>query len=247
MLKIQNLTKSFGSRKILDSIDLTLKKRKVYALLGSNGAGKTTVFNLINQFLKVDTGTILWNDQSLNKLAPYQINRLGIGRTFQDLRLINKLTVEENIRLAIPTNLTKTLLNAIIPFGVETEKKKIDAEVDKLLEKFYIADVKSQKASDISYGQQKLLTLACCVANGANLLLLDEPIAGIQPVYRTKIAELLKELRNKGKTIFLIEHHTEFLEEVTDIFFFLNNGKIQVFDNYTTLKNDKTVLDAYLG
>ena len=126
-------------------------------------------------------------------------------------------------------------------------KKKIDAEVDKLLEKFYIADVKSQKASDISYGQQKLLTLACCVANGANLLLLDEPIAGIQPVYRTKIAELLKELRNKGKTIFLIEHHTEFLEEVTDIFFFLNNGKIQVFDNYTTLKNDKTVLDAYLG
>ena len=116
----------------------------------------------------------------------------------------------------------------------------------KSLNNFFLADVQNSLAAEISYGQQKLLSLACCVANGAMLLLLDEAVAGIQPEFRNKIAVLIKQLKVQGKTILLIEHNIDFITEVSDKIFFLRDGEISIFDNMETLRKDKKIIESYI-
>jgi ABC-type branched-subunit amino acid transport system ATPase component len=161
--------------------------------------------------------------------------------------LITKLTVKENIVLAMPQNPTDNWLNAMLP---ENFYRKLNAawekKAEEIIEGFFLSEVKSSQAGNISYGQQKLLSLACCMANGASLLLLDEPVAGVQPEYRNKIAKLLKQLREDGKTILLIEHNTDFIAEVADKIFFLHEGKISIFNDMETLRKDKQAMEAYI-
>ena len=116
----------------------------------------------------------------------------------------------------------------------------------KIINQFFLNEVKNSLASEISYGQQKLLSLACCVSNGAKLLLIDEAVAGIQPKYRNKVAVLIKQLKEEGKTILLIEHNTDFIADVADQIFFLHDGVITTFENIETLRNDKQVMEAYI-
>lgn len=219
----------------------------VYALMGSNGAGKTTLFNLISGFIRPQSGEIYFGDKNLTRKEPYIINRQGIGRTFQDLRLITKLSVKENIILSMKGNPTDTVFNALLPQRIYgNARKELEQHADKIIEQFFLSEVKHSPAGEISYGQQKLLSLACCVANGAKLLLLDEPVAGIQPEYRNKIATLIKQMKEQGKTILLIEHNTDFISEVADKIFFLHDGKISYFANVESLRADKTVMEAYI-
>ena len=178
---------------------------------------------------------------------PYTINRQGIGRTFQDLRLITKLTVKENIILAMQHNPTDNWLHAMLPERFyRSSNKQLAQQADAIIEEYYLGDVKSSLAGEISYGQQKLLSLACCVANGAKLLLLDEAVAGIQPEYRNKIAALIRTLRERGKTILLIEHNTDFIADVADTIFFLHEGVLSTFKSMDALREDKQVMAAYL-
>jgi branched-chain amino acid transport system ATP-binding protein len=232
---------------LLDHVTFTLSQGKIYALMGSNGAGKTTLFNIISGFITPQSGKIYFENKNLIGLQPYKINRQGVGRTFQDLRLITKLTVKENIVLAMPQNPTDNWLNAMLP---ENFYRKLNAawekKAEEIIEGFFLSEVKSSQAGNISYGQQKLLSLACCMANGASLLLLDEPVAGVQPEYRNKIAKLLKQLREDGKTILLIEHNTDFIAEVADKIFFLHEGKISIFNDMETLRKDKQAMEAYI-
>jgi branched-chain amino acid transport system ATP-binding protein len=127
--------------------------------------------------------------------------------------------------------------NKLMPF---------EEKVNMVINKCFLQDVQFSLAGEISYGQQKLLNLACCVANDANLLLLDEPVAGINPAYRDKIAVIVKELKNNGKTILLIEHNTEFINDVTDRIFFLSNGEVTQYKDLETMKVDASVLAAYM-
>jgi ABC-type branched-subunit amino acid transport system ATPase component len=179
-------------------------------------------------------------------MSPYQINRLGVGRTFQDVRLITKLTVKQNIILAMQYNATDSWYKAIIPnYYHRDANTQIQQTAATIAAQYFLAEVENSLAGAISYGQQKLLTLACCVTNGANLLLLDEPVAGVQPVYRDKIAMLLKQLKQQGKTLLVIEHNTDFIGEIADEIFFLNNGDINIFDNINTLRINQQVMQAY--
>ena len=248
MLQLKNITLSFSPEKqILKDLSMSLEEKKITALMGSNGAGKTTLFNLITGFIKPQRGEIFFGEKNLSNQQPYKINRQGIGRTFQDLRFITKLTVKENIVLAMRQNPTDNWLNAMLP---ENFHRNINTELEKkaneIVEQFFLGDVKNSLAAEISYGQQKLLSLACCVANGATLLLLDEAVAGIQPEYRNKIAMLIKQLKEEGKTIFLIEHNTDFIADVADKIFFLHNGEISIFGDMETLRNDNQVMKAYI-
>lgn len=248
MFEIKHITFGFSPEtQILKDISLSLEEKKIYALMGSNGAGKTTLFNIISGFIKPQSGEIFLGGKNLTHQQPYKINHQGIGRTFQDMRLITKLSVKENIILAMQQNPTDSWLNAMLPenFHIKTNttlKKKADEIVDQ----FFLEDMKNSLASEISYGQQKLLSLACCVANGSTLLLLDEAVAGIQPEYRNKIAMLVKQLKEQGKTILLIEHDTDFIVDVADRIFFLHDGEISTFENMETLRNDKQVIAAYI-
>ncbi len=215
--------------------------------MGSNGAGKTTLFNIVSGFIKTVEGDIFLRKKNITNQQPFKINRQGIGRTFQDLRLITKLSVKENIVLAMRQNPTDNWLNAMLPeFFHYTTNAILKNKANKIIEQFFLKDIQDSLAAQISYGQQKLLSLACCVANGATLLLLDEAVAGIQPEYRNKIAILIKELKKQGKTILLIEHNTDFIADIADKIFFLHEGKIAVFENMETLRKDKRVMEAYL-
>lgn len=248
LLKLQNTSFTFpGKNHLLNNISLSLEQGKIYALMGSNGAGKTTLFNLITGFIRPQSREIFFGEKNLTQQQPFKINRLGVGRTFQDLRLITKLSVKQNIILAMQQNPTDNWINAMLPENFHRNRNTaLEKKADEIVEQFFLSDVKNSLAAEISYGQQKLLSLACCVANGATLLLLDEPVAGIQPEYRNKITMLIKQLKEQGKTILLIEHNTDFVADVADKIFFLHDGEISTFDNMETLRKDKQVMEAYI-
>ena len=144
-------------------------------------------------------------------------------------------------------NPTQAWYKAILPeFIYKSELSVLEAKAEEIITACFLRDVASAFAGEISYGQQKLLNMACCIANDAEILLLDEPIAGINPNYQEHILDLLKRLRGQGRTVLLIEHNTEFLQQVANSFFFLKSGKLNAYDTFAQLKNDREVLDAYL-
>jgi branched-chain amino acid transport system ATP-binding protein len=250
MLVIEKLSFSFPGRTILDGVSVQLRTHAVTCLLGGNGSGKTTLLNLITGFLRPDAGSIRLGETELTHRAPFRISRMGVARTFQDLRLIGKLSVRENILLALTRPADERLVRALLPMGarafchssaieekagVRSRNESPISTADTLLAEYFLTEVAAQPASEISYGQQKLLTLACCAAMDANLLLLDEPVAGISPEYRERIAERLASLKSAGKTILLIEHQPDFLERVGERFLFLEAGRMHAFDTFTEL------------
>lgn len=248
ILQLQHINFGFTPEKqILKNLTLDFEEEKIYALMGSNGAGKTTLFNLVTGFFKLKSGKVIFNGVDITNKKPYRINRYGIGRTFQDLRLITKLSVKENIVLAMQHNPTDSWLLALLAEKFKTKSNlELDIKANELLSRFFLDDVIESLAGEISYGQQKLLSLACCVANGASLFLLDEPVAGIQPEYRNKMIVLLKQLKEEGKTILMIEHNVDFIAEVADKILFLHEGIINTFDTIDTLRKDKQVMEAYI-
>jgi len=247
MLKLKNLHKSFGDRKILSGLNLELNTGHIYSMMGANGSGKTTLFNILTGFLNADSGMFFFNERNITNYSPIKINNLGIARTFQNLRLIEGLTVEENILLSFKANKGENIFNAMLPEVMLKEYYNFfNEKAEEIIEKIFLNDVAENKAGEISYGQQKLLTLGCCLANDADLFLLDEPVAGINPHYREKISLLLKDIKINKKTILIIEHNGEFISDVSDKIFFLSNGIIKHFDSYEKFRNDSIVQEAYL-
>jgi len=239
ILKIKNLNKSFGNNQVLANFSYEFKAKNIYALMGANGSGKTTLFNLLSGFLQSERGQILFRDNPIENLKPHQIANLGLSRTFQDMRLIPSLSVYENILLALKNKKSEKLLNAFLPQKRSQYKQKID----EILTKTHLKSVQNSKAQDISYGQQKLLNLAVAMANDFELLLLDEPVAGVQPEFREEILTLIKGF---NKTVIVIEHNPEFIERLTDNILFLDGGKIIAEGDYTHIKANKQVQRAYL-
>jgi len=247
LLKISNIHKSFGDRTILNGLDLELEAGRIYSLMGANGAGKTTLFNILTGFLSSDSGTINFEKIDITKLSPIKINHLGITRTFQNLRLIRGLSVKDNILLSFKENKGEKVFNAMLPDIIfRGHYKSLDERAEKIIDQVFLNDVADSNAGEISYGQQKLLTLGCCFANDAVLFLLDEPVAGINPEYRKKIASLLKNIKADGKTVLLIEHNADFIREISEKIFFLSNGTIREFQSYNEVRGDLLVQEAYL-
>ncbi|MBM4056048.1 MAG: ATP-binding cassette domain-containing protein [Planctomycetes bacterium] len=247
MLELINIYKSFGEREILSGVNLKLEKGNVYTLMGANGAGKTTLFNIITNFLKADKGTIFFKGKRIDNLSPVAINSLGITRTFQNLRLIEGLSVKENILLAFKGNKGEKIWNALLPgIFLWRDNEYFEQKAHEIIRKVFLDDVAESKAGEISYGQQKLLTLGCCLANEADLLLLDEPVAGINPIYWEKIVDIINEIKAAGKTVLLIEHHADFIQTISDTLLFLNDGAVSVFDDYQQLRNNPQAQEAYL-
>jgi len=246
-LKVQHIAKSYGEKQVLKDVSFELQKGTVTVLMGTNGSGKTTLFNIVSGFLKQDKGEILLDGKTINQTEPYQINQLGISRTFQDMRLIGKLTAKENVLLAFPKQKGENWWNVILPNKkVKQEQETNQQKAEELLKTCFIDDVADHKANEISYGQQKLLNLACCMANNTYVILLDEPVAGVNPVYRDRLTTIIQQLKQQGKAILIIEHNTDFIEQVADEILFLNDGTLTLFDNYETLKNNPQVQEAYI-
>ncbi len=239
MLKITNLSKSFGSNVVLKGFSYHFKAKTVYALMGANGSGKTTLFNVLCGFLQADNAEMIFKDTNIANMLPHQVANLGMARTFQDMRLIPTLSVYDNVLLAFKNKHSEQLFSAFLP----PKKHQHNKQIDDILKQTHLLEVKDSKASDISYGQQKLLNLAVALANDFDLLLLDEPVAGVQPEYREQILRLIQGF---NKTVIVIEHNPEFLEKLTDNIFFLDGGKIVAEGNYQSIKENKDVQEAYL-
>ncbi|MGC1378717.1 MAG: ATP-binding cassette domain-containing protein [Anaerolineales bacterium] len=247
VFRAEKLTFAFPGKQVVDAVDFALHAGTITCLLGGNGAGKTTLFNLVTGFLRPDSGNIRFGDTDLANHPPYRISRLGVVRTFQDLRLIGKLSVRDNLLLAQPQHPSERLGRALLPSHFHKKRNAADlCKADTLLEEFHLAQVADQAASEISYGQQKLLTLACCAAMDARLLLLDEPVAGISPDLRERIAERLDGFKAAGKTILLIEHQADFLEHTGDAFLYLQGGKLHGFDTLDELRASPAAHDAFI-
>jgi branched-chain amino acid transport system ATP-binding protein len=243
MLIVRDIYKSFGEQKVLQGVSFEIEKGRVYTLVGGNGSGKTTLFNIITGFLKSDSGTVEFKNQILNHKSPVEINKLGITRTFQDLRLIKNISVRENILLALNRKHSTSIFKEFKKFT-----KQDYAQADEIIEQVSLSSEKDSLADEISYGQQKLLTIGCCLANDSEVLLLDEPIAGIDKVNYQKIKSLIASIiKERKKYILQIEHNLEFIKETSNHIIFLSAGKDFVFKDYNSFVDDKNVKSYYLN
>ena len=248
LLELQNISKSFGKNKVLQDVNLFFEEGKIHTLIGGNGSGKTTLFNIITGFVRANKGKIIYNSKPIQYKSPAKINQLGITRTFQDLRIINQLTVRENILLSFKNNPGEKMLNSLLPQRIFQKQYDQFAErTNQILDKIHLIEVQQNLAGEISYGQQKLLTIGCCLANDADLLLLDEPVAGIDRENYKRIYDLILQLREEGKTILQVEHNHGFVESLSDTIWFLNAGTASIFNDYNSFISNPIVKQSYLN
>jgi len=245
-LRCQHLSKSFAGVHALADVDLTFPSAGTVAIIGPNGAGKTTLLNVVTGFLRPDQGRVALSGQDMSHMQPHQIARLGIARTFQDVRLISQVSVLENALLARPNQKGERLLPALFRNGVAAEESHNRAEAMRWLKFVGLADQVNQLAGELSYGQQKLLTLACCLATDARILLLDEPVAGVHPQMIEQILGLLRQLRDFGKLVIFIEHDLASVRLVADMVIVMDDGKVIAQGKPSEVLDRPEIIEAYV-
>jgi ABC-type branched-subunit amino acid transport system ATPase component len=249
MLEFTNISKRFDGVKAVQNVSLSIKQGEITSLIGPNGAGKTTLFNIATGFIKPDHGELAFKHCLLNDLAPWRIARQGIARTFQNLRIFTKLTLLENVLLGMKLPRGERLLYAMFRFSNSSvEHKENLNRAQELLDFAGLLSYRNELADNLSYGQQKLLSIACCMAGDPELLLLDEPVAGVQPEMIRRIEALLKQLVDKHeKTVLLIEHDIEFVLRISDTVVVMDDGRKIVEGEPESIRNDAEILEAYLS
>jgi branched-chain amino acid transport system ATP-binding protein len=243
MLKISNLKKHFGGVRAVDGCSFSLSAGRITGLIGPNGAGKSTVFNLISGILKPDQGEILFKKENIAGQKVEHISRLGISRLFQQSRLFGNLSVKENLLLALDTQDEKFWHN----FFSHQKNSNFDQQIDDILEKVEMKQYRDKLARDLSFGQKRLVEIARAILNPHNLLMLDEPVAGVNPKLRQTITELLFDLKRQGETILLIEHDMNFTFGVSDEIIVMDEGRVIAQGTPEKVRNNKQVLEAYLN
>lgn len=247
ILSIGKVNKSFDGIRAVKDFSCDIEGSGILALIGPNGAGKTTLFNIITGFMGADSGSVSFNGRSIEHLQSFQVARLGIARTFQDLRLLYQVTVMENVMLAYPKQSGEKWFNVFFqPGKVAGEEQRNRIEAERLLEFVGLTDFRFSLAGELSYGQQKLVSLTCCVAAKASLLLLDEPVAGVNPEMAEKIAELLKQVASSGKKICFIEHNIDFVRATAEHVLVMDEGRLISEGAPENILNDPQIVEAYL-
>lgn len=247
LLDIKKLEKSFGGVKAVQTCNCSVEENSIVALIGPNGAGKTTVFNLITGMIQPDSGHIHFKGEPIIGLKTHEIAKLGVTRTFQLIRLFPKLTAIENLMLARSQrgeSITSTIFKFRYIKHEETVNRKRCLDFLKLVG---LENKKDELAENLSYGQQKLLEIARALTTESDLLLLDEPVAGVNPVMRQNIKKILKKLKKEGKTILFIEHDMKFVMGIADKVVVLDHGQEIATGPPNKIRKNKKVLEAYLG
>lgn len=248
ILEISSLSKSFDGLKAVEDISFSIEKGTVASIIGPNGAGKTTLFNLINGFIRQDSGNIQYKGSGIDALSPAQRAILGIGRLWQDIRLFRNVTVLENLLVAKKNHPGEKVLNALLGLrgATEFENENLIA-AEKVLNFILLDHKRNSLAQDLSYGQQKLLALGRLLMNEAELLLLDEPFAGVNPKMINDIQELIKQLVSDGKTVLMIEHNLPKAMEISDIVYVMDEGKIELKGKPSDISEAQRLKEIYLG
>ena len=241
LLSIDNLSKRFDGIAAVADFSLDLESGIVTALVGPNGAGKTTIFNLITGNLHADTGSILLEGKPIIGLSPHRVARLGIARSFQDLRLFGHMTVLDNVRAA--TEPAAWFWQA----GGASARRLRQQRVHDALERTRLHGLASARAIDLAYAERKFLSIARIIATGARIWLLDEPASGLDPRSRVHFVELLRGAVAQGVTVCLIEHNLDIVTEVADRIAFLDAGRKLAEGEPAEILRDKSLAAIYFG
>lgn len=249
MLEIKNLAIQFGGLKAVDNLNLTIKKNQLYGLIGPNGAGKTTVFNMLTGVYKPTAGTIYLDGENITGKSPAQINRHGIARTFQNIRLFKNISVLDNVKVGLHNQKKYTAIEGVLRLPrYFKEEKEMDEKALELLKVFELDGEKDTLSSNLPYGKQRKLEIARALATNPKLLLLDEPAAGMNP---NETAELMDNIRfiieRFDMTVLLIEHDMKLVSGICEEVTVLNFGQELAQGITTNVLNDPKVITAYLG
>ena len=248
LLRIEALSKSFDGLKAVSDLSFDVKAGTITSLIGGNGAGKTSAFNLITGNLAPDSGEIYFRGQRVDGLPPHKVARAGIARGFQELRLFNRLSARDNIAAAIPGQRGESLWRALIGGrSLRDEAKANEASSLGLLRDISIEAHAEQLAERLSYGQQKLLSLGRLLAARGELLLLDEPTAGLSPGMVEDFCARMRRLTDGGKTILLIEHNVEIVMRLSDWIVVMHQGAKIAEGTPEEVRNNVVVMHTYLG
>jgi branched-chain amino acid transport system ATP-binding protein len=248
LLTVNSATKRYGGIVAVDECSLEIEFDSLVGLIGPNGAGKTTLFNMITGLEAVDDGEILINDTRIENERPSKINQQGVARSFQTTREWSQMTVMENLLLAAPDHPGESPLLGVLntPRVRESEAEKIEAASD-VLRLVELYDKRNELASSLSVGQRKLLEIGRCLMTDPDLLLLDEPFAGVAPSLVPTIADHLRSLQSDDLSILIIEHNIEELSDLVDEILVMNNGQIMTRGAPENVRRDREVQRAYLG
>lgn len=242
MLEVENVSKSFGGVVANNAISLKVPQGGIVGLIGPNGSGKTTLFNSIVGYHPIDAGAIRFKGREITKLAVPQIARRGLLRTFQQTRVYRKMTCMQN--MLISTSMRNTTVRDLF----ESQHASTERRAEELLEFVGLYAKRHLLAGDLSFGQQKLLEFAMALINGPDMLLLDEPTAGINPtLINGLIDRLMLANRDFGITLFVIEHNMRVIMNMAEAIYCLAHGELLAFGTPKEIQNDRRVVDAYLG
>ena len=243
VLKVTGLKKAYGAIQAVGGVSFEVLPGEIFGVIGPNGSGKTTLFNSMLGQITPDEGKIELNGQDVTTLGPLELNRLGVGRTFQTLQVFGKMTVRDNLIVAAQEH-QGSLFSRMFAPGDSGLGEKADA----LIEQFHISHVADKKAGELSYGQQKLVDIAMAFMSEPDLVLLDEPCAGVNPALVGGISKLLKELNQTRKGSFVvIEHNMDFVMALCHRIMVMVEGKVLAIGTPAEVRANKQVLDAYLG
>jgi branched-chain amino acid transport system ATP-binding protein len=247
-LTVSGLEVSFGGLRALQDCGFTVEQGRITCLVGPNGAGKTTIFNVITGFLRPDAGSVSFRGRSLDGLKPRAIVAAGIARTFQNLRLFVDLTALDNVVVALPAQSGEEPLAAIFrPLHVTRSQRTRREEAMRILDHVGLADRAHDFVRNLSYGEQKLLTVARGLATGAELLLLDEPASGMSAGALDRIMALLRQLQSEGKTLLVVEHNTRVVQQIADDVLFLHQGHLMARGTPAEIISDPALAEIYFG
>ena len=248
LLRLEALSKSFGGLQAVNNLSFGVKAGTITSLIGGNGAGKTTAFNLVTGNLAPDAGHIYFRDARVDGLPPHKVARAGIARGFQELRLFNRLSARDNIEAAVPNQRGESIIRSLIGgSGLKQERKATEARADALLRDLTIESQADALAERLSYGQQKLLSLGRLLAAEGELLLLDEPTSGLSPSMVEDFCSRMRTLTQAGKTILLIEHNVEIVMRLSDWIIVMHQGEKIAEGKPQDVRNNVTVMHTYLG
>jgi branched-chain amino acid transport system ATP-binding protein len=246
-LRCENLTKVFGGTVALDHVDLAFPSHSVTAIVGPNGAGKTTLIDVLTGFRSQDAGRWMINDVEITGLSPHRIANLGVVRTFQQPRLIFDQSVLENVLLGFRRSTGEGLLTAVFGSSAARNGRDEIRTANGFLELVGLADYASRLAAELSFGQQKLATIACSLASEPSALLLDEPFGGVSRDAGTMILDLLRHLRDAGSTIVFVEHDLDAVRRIADVAVVMANGRVLTSGAPKDALESPDVLEAYLA
>lgn len=249
LLEIKHIYKNFGGLRAVDDFSLEADPGEIHGIIGPNGAGKTTIFNTITGVYHPDQGEVWLDGNNITKLPQYKITHMGIGRTFQNIRIFKGLTVEENVMCAFDPQSKYSILGGILPTPNRIREEKRGRELTrKYLEVVGMLDYKDEKPENLSYGNQRKVEIARALICKPKVLLLDEPAAGLTPTEVSELTELIKKVSaDFGFAILLIEHRLDLVMSISDIIHVQNFGKTIAVGTAQEVQNDPAVIEAYLG